>query len=238
MSDIGFRPRRRSEHHGRPIQVLLVDGDATGAKEIEDYFRRHGVSLETVSTLASARELLARSGSIFDVVILELMLTDGRGESLLADLEGPPRQPAVIIVSSHLSELRPETMEFRPAILSKPVSSAALLRMVKTLVGGYTGLVISRFANGLNLTKRESEALVLVARGLRAKEMANCMGCSEQTVYTHLTNICTKTGCGDYHEIVARLFSFACQALGHTPPDHAAIAETMREEEGPDTVLR
>jgi DNA-binding NarL/FixJ family response regulator len=211
----------------RPIRVLLVDGDSVGTAEIARFFHRNRVEVTVANTLAEARALLQQEHIAIDVVVLELRLPDGRGESLLPDLEGQARQPAVIITSSFLPELHAEALEYRPIAVSKPISTAALLRMVRTVVGGYARPVIKRFVTGFYLTKRETEAMVLVARGLRAKEIADRMACSEPTVYSHLANICAKTGCIDYHEIVAKLFSFACQAVGHTPPDHRAFAGSL-----------
>jgi DNA-binding NarL/FixJ family response regulator len=216
---------------GRLIRVLLVDGDPVSTVEIAKFFSRHRVQVAVAKTLAEARALLRKDDVAFDVVIFELRLPDGRGELLLPELEGLARQPAIIITSSFLPELRAEALEYRPIAVSKPVSTAALLRMVQTVVGGYARPVIKRFVTGFSLTKRETEAMVLVARGLRAKEIAEQMDCSEQTVYCHLTNICTKTGCTDYHEIVAKLFSFACQAVGHTPPDHKSFAGSLVQSE-------
>jgi DNA-binding NarL/FixJ family response regulator len=211
----------------RPISVLLVDGDDVTAERIRTYFARNRVLVTVAPTLAAARALLDCGQLPIDVVILELRLTDGRGESLLADLEVRSRQPAVIVTSSSLSDLRADAWEYRPIAVTKPVASAVLLRMVRTVVGGYARPVIERFVTRCSLTKREAEAIVLVARGLRAKEIAERMRVREPTVYTHLTNICAKTDCSDYHEIVAKLFSFACQTIGHTPPDHTAFAEAM-----------
>jgi DNA-binding NarL/FixJ family response regulator len=227
MAQGNCKVHKKVFQRGRPIRVLLVDGDSVSTVEIAEFFSRHRVQVAVAQTLAEARALLRTDDVAFDVVIFELRLPDGRGEFLLPEIEGLARQPAIIITSSFLPELRPEALEYRPIAVSKPVSTAALLRMVRTVVGGYARPVIKRFVTGFYLTKRETEAMVLVARGLRAKEIADRMDCSEQTVYSHLANICAKTGCIDYHEIVAKLFFFACQAVGHTPPDHKSFAGSL-----------
>jgi hypothetical protein len=66
------------------------------------------------------------------------------------------------------------------------------------------------------------------------KEIAERMNCSAPTVYGHLDRICEKTHCQDYHEVVAKLFSFACQARGHTPPDLNAFRDTATPSAAPD----
>jgi DNA-binding CsgD family transcriptional regulator len=80
--------------------------------------------------------------------------------------------------------------------------------------------VVDRFLKGFNLSRRETEAAVFLAHGLRAKEIAQRMACSEKTVYAHVARVCKKTGCRDYHEVVCMLLAFACHVVGDTPFEH------------------
>jgi DNA-binding NarL/FixJ family response regulator len=207
------------------IHVLLVENDSCAVDAIVRDFSRNTVNVTVAHTLAEARMFLRQTEVSFHVVILDLRLPDGRGESLLPNIEACSRQPAVIITSAFLPELHMDALQYRPVVVAKPISTAALLRMVRTVVGGYARPVIRRFVRGFNLSRRETEAIVLVAQGLKAKEIADRMRCSEPTIYGHLAHVCAKTDCSDYHEVVAKLFAFACQALGHTPPDHRAFVE-------------
>jgi DNA-binding NarL/FixJ family response regulator len=230
MVDIGHGTRHGCEFakaSGKSIPVLLVDDDSSAVDATVSHFSRNSLEVTVARTLADARAFLHDSPSSFDIVIFELRLPDGRGESLLPDIEACPRQPAMLIASAFLQELQSEALAYRPITVSKPVSPAALLRIVRTIVGGFARPVIERFITGMNLSKRETEALVLVAQGLRAKEIAGRMRCGEPTVYGHLASVCAKSGCSDYHEVVARLFAFACQAIGHTPPDHRAFVSDV-----------
>jgi DNA-binding NarL/FixJ family response regulator len=213
---------------GRLIRVLLVEADSCAAEAIARDFSRNSVDVTVECTVADARAFLRQSTNPIDVVILALCLPDGRGESLLPDIEACQRQPAVIVTSSFLPELGAEALAYRPVIVAKPVSTMALLRMVRTVVGGYARPVIKRFITSFDLSKRETEAIVLVAQGLKPKEIADRMHCSEPTAYGHLARVCAKIGCSDYHEVVARLFAFACQSLGHTPPDHRAFVSGVK----------
>jgi DNA-binding CsgD family transcriptional regulator len=101
------------------------------------------------------------------------------------------------------------------------------------VAGGYARPVIQRFVTTFGLSKRETEAIALASQGLKAKEIAGRMRCSEPTVYGHLSRICTKTGCCDYHEVVAKLFAFACRAVGHTPPDHRTYRGRIKKTVAP-----
>jgi DNA-binding NarL/FixJ family response regulator len=160
-----------------------------------------------------------------DVVVLAAHLADGRGESLLADIEGCLRQPSVIMTGALVSDLQPFALQFRPVTVPKPVSAPALLAIVETVVGGYAVPAMTRFVARFGLSRREGQATVLLARGLRAKEIASEMCCSEKTVYAHLFRVCKKVDCSDSHEVVCKLLAFTCHTLGHTPPDHAAFVD-------------
>lgn len=209
--------------NSKPLRAMIVDGDLTQALAIEKEFSAAGLSLTIATNLGAARARLR--DVTFDVVIVEIVLPDGRGESLLPDVEACPRQPAVVIVSACLSQLQVSALEYRPAVLSKPLSPARLLQFVRTLARGYSRSATDRFVSRFRLTRREAEATILISRGLRAKSVADQMGCSEKTVYAHLMRVCEKTGCHDYREVVGKLLSFTCHELGHTPPDHPALCD-------------
>jgi DNA-binding CsgD family transcriptional regulator len=84
--------------------------------------------------------------------------------------------------------------------------------------------VLERYFQRFALSKRETEATFFLAQGLRAKEIALHMSCSEKTVYAHLARVCKKIGCRDNHEIVCALLAFACDAL-NGPAEHPSFVE-------------
>jgi len=211
----------------KPIRVLLVDADPFVAAEIVRDFTRAALTVRVARALVEARAILRQSDNGVDAVILSLELPDGRGESLLPDIEARARQPAVIITSAFLPDLQPGALEYRPVAVPKPVSTDALLRILRTVVGGYARPVIHRFVKHFDLRKREAEATVLLAQGLKAKQIAEHMCCSETTVYARLARVSKKTGCQDYHEVVCALLAFACHALGHNPPEYPAFVDPV-----------
>lgn len=107
------------------IRALLVDSDPRVTNEITSHFTRNGVVLKTAGTLAEARTVLRQNPTAVDVVILELCFPDGRGESLLPDIEICSRQPAVIITSYSLPDLQAVALQYRPVAISKPVNPNA-----------------------------------------------------------------------------------------------------------------
>jgi DNA-binding NarL/FixJ family response regulator len=199
----------------------LVDDDVDAATAIERASGRFRVSVTIAASLADARVMLRQRR--VDVVILELRLPDGRGEALLPDIEACPRQPAMIITSAFLPELHSSALEYHPVALSKPVAPDALLRMARTVARGYAEPAMERFIRRFALSNREAEATRSIVYGLKPKETAERMRCSEKTVYAYLARVCAKTHCKDYHEVMGMLLAFTCHVLGHTPPDHAAL---------------
>ncbi len=207
----------------KAVRVLLIDQDPVFADAIVREFSRNALTVHVADTLAEGRAFLRLRQDGIDAVICALHLPDGRGESLLPDIEACLRQPAVIITSESLPDLEPGALQYRPVAVSKPVSPDALLRIVRTVADGYARPAIHRFVTRFGLSRREAEATVLLAQGLRVKEIADRMCCSEKTVYAHLARVSKKTGSRDYHDVLCTLLAFACQTLGHTPPEHRAL---------------
>jgi DNA-binding CsgD family transcriptional regulator len=69
--------------------------------------------------------------------------------------------------------------------------------------------IVHELSRSFHFTRRETEASTLLADGLRAKEIAHAMSCSDKMVYAHLARVCQKTGCRDTHEFVCSLLAFA-----------------------------
>lgn len=217
----------KTDGYQRAIRALLVDGDREAREDILRDLSLDGVEVRALDSLAAARSFLAAYAREIDVVILDLELPDGRGESLLPYTEACSRQPAVIVMSRFLTDLRPEALQYRPIAVAKPISTKSLARIVRTAVDGYRWPLIRRFLERFSLSRREMEAIVMVAHGFKPKECAVRMGCSAKTVYAHLAEVCKKTRHRDYHEVVGEFVAFTCQALGHTPPDHAAFVDKV-----------
>jgi len=221
-----------------PIRVLLVDDDTEGNHDFVRECNRHGLAVTVACTLEYARSVLREDLVRIDVVVLATHLSGGRGESLLADIEGRSRQPSVIMTGALFPELRTGELQFRPVTVPKPISASALLRIVENVVGGYALPAITRFAARFGLSRRETQATLLLAHGLRAKAIASEMCCSEKTVYAHLFRVCKKVDCSDSHEVVCKLLAFTCHALGHTPPDHEAFVDSHGAGRGRSSAAR
>jgi len=76
--------------------ILVVEDEPGIAESLAYSLRRDGYTVDTVGTLAEAERAVAD----VDLVILDLMLPDGNGFDLLAQLRRQDEPPAVIILSS------------------------------------------------------------------------------------------------------------------------------------------
>jgi len=86
--------------------------------------------------------------------------------------------------------------------------------------------VVGEFLGRFGLTRRETEASLLLVQGLRAKEIAHQMACSEKMVYAHLARVCKKTGRRDQLELVCAMLAFACNRVEY---DVSAAAAPRRD---------
>jgi DNA-binding response OmpR family regulator len=80
--------------------ILVVEDEPAIAESLAYSLRRDGYGVQTAGTLGEAE----RAEGKIDLVVLDLMLPDGSGFELLAQLRRRPEPPAVIILSSRDQE--------------------------------------------------------------------------------------------------------------------------------------
>jgi two-component system, OmpR family, phosphate regulon response regulator OmpR len=117
-------------------RVLLVDDDTRLASMVSDYLGRAGFEVETASTLAGGRELLAANQ--YDALVLDLMLPDGDGLELCRELRGASRTRQLPLL---MLTARGEPMDRIVGLelgaddyLPKPFEPRELLARVKALL--------------------------------------------------------------------------------------------------------
>lgn len=146
----------------RPPHVLLVDDDARLVSLLEDRLRRDGFQ-PTVAT--GGREAIsAIDRSWPDIVVLDLMLPDMRGEQVAAQIK--KRADLPIIVLSAVTEVASRTAsirDFAEDYLVKPFHYAELrVRMERVLrrMPDRAASEEQQVATGLALALRRREAVV------------------------------------------------------------------------------
>ncbi|MFO0574905.1 MAG: response regulator transcription factor [Polyangia bacterium] len=82
------------------IRVLLVEDERAIAESLEFALKRDGFAVNHAGSLSAAR----RAARDCDLIVLDLMLPDGSGFDLLAELRGAGRRTPVIVLSSRDEE--------------------------------------------------------------------------------------------------------------------------------------
>ena len=116
--------------------VLIVDDDRATCAALAEVAGRHGFTTDVAGSIAEARERMA--GTSPDVLLVDLMLPDGRGLDLLEQLEGRPR-PEVVLITGHatvesaVEALRRGALDYLAKPADLPRLTALLAHVAKTL---------------------------------------------------------------------------------------------------------
>lgn len=84
-----------------PRKVLLVEDNLTVAKSVELALRPEGFTVTVAPDVASARPLAAAE---FDVILLDLMLPDGSGLDLCAEIRLKQPDVPILMITAKLDE--------------------------------------------------------------------------------------------------------------------------------------
>lgn len=200
---------------GVSLHALLVENDQTYGSSFSQALSKYAIALDIAGSVSECRQFLGHAAAQIDVVLLEPVLPDGRGEDLLPEIEALPTQPGVIILTSRFDDVRPDATLYRAVWVAKSVQPPALANIIRRVARGCAHETLDRFAKHFRLTPKETRVLDLVASGVGPKQIAAELDCSAQAVYALLARARSKTASLSYQEVVAKLFQFSCHGLGH-----------------------
>lgn len=172
----------------RRLRVAIIEPSAIIAEGFAALARRSG-EFEVVYSGGDLRTLVER----FAVVEPDLVVV---GSQLVGGLNQP------------LRSLYPDLQGVALALLSTTVCDEELLRQFDGVVNIYDGQVqiirklqaaveqgeTNPYSDSHDLSERERDVLILVAKGLANKEIAEQLNISIHTVMSHRKNITHKTG--------------------------------------------
>ena len=119
-----------------PQRLLLIDDDARLAAMVGDYLRNAGFEVDVAATLAAGRQRLHES--LFDALLLDLMLPDGDGLDFTRELRAQPRTrrlPLLMLTARGEPLDRIVGLELgADDYLGKPFEPRELLARVKALL--------------------------------------------------------------------------------------------------------
>jgi DNA-binding NarL/FixJ family response regulator len=205
------------------VKRALIVEDQTTLRELLSELLSASHEVEAVATGESARALL--KSSVFDLVLLDLVLPDAHGLELLSELRMLPRRPRALILTAHAkaSVVRDAMARGARAVLSKGAPLRELREAIEQVsAGGFyycsetTRLLaeaVTEPERASQLTDRQRQILRAVASGMSSKEIASSLSLSEKTVANHRARIMERL---DVHD-VAGLTRYA-MSLGLVDP--------------------
>jgi DNA-binding NarL/FixJ family response regulator len=170
------------------------------------------------------------------VVLLDLPLPDEQGVETLRQMKqlSPDTHILVLSASSRPEHLSAALRAGADGYLLREVAPDELVQAIRTVARGETVVqpqlaarLLTRLSQGevspisSSLTARERQVLLLLARGLRNKEIARRLQVSERTVNFHLANIYQKLQVSGRTEALSRAIE-----EGLLPLDALASAES------------
>ncbi|GAC1360309.1 MAG: hypothetical protein NVSMB47_12870 [Polyangiales bacterium] len=109
-------------------RVLVVEDDGPIREAVEDVLREEGFVVTAVPSLAAARVALATSTP--DAMLLDLMLEDGDGETLLGELRTAGLSLPTVVMSAS-TRARGSADEFGVELLRKPFELDVLIDVIR-----------------------------------------------------------------------------------------------------------
>lgn len=182
--------RRDGAAAARRIRILYVEDQQVVARAVVRMLRRRGIDAVWSATLADAdRTLRAARKGFFDAALLDIMLSDGTGTSLLPLLR--ERAVPVLVLSGHCSEWAPLLVSWRIAGVPKGDRCDTLAATIRALLDRRRELD-RRFAASHGLSRREVEMIACATHGMSASATARKVGCRPSTVIEYWKRIFAK----------------------------------------------
>lgn len=191
-------------------RVLIVDDDEICRRLCAHYLELEDISFEYANSAEQARRFLKQQR--FDLILMEVVLPDGNGFELMAELRGLAKETPIIIMTAHGSEkiAVQAWAEGASRYLIKPFEYEGFAAAVQETLMRVKHATVQAVPlpaqpdrsnaepNSVDLslveslTSRELEVMELMTKGLGSKKVAALLSISEKTIGNHLSRIYEK----------------------------------------------
>ena len=123
------------------IRVMMVDNDINHMDAVKQYFSSSS-SISVVKTFSDGKEAINNLDSDYDVLIVNMLLSDVNGEMILDKYRELGLSKLVIVTSEYISpEMMASIGEFKPNyIIKKPFSVNALETIINKVINNRSGV--------------------------------------------------------------------------------------------------
>ncbi|MBK5260652.1 MAG: response regulator [Thermoanaerobaculia bacterium] len=111
--------------------ILVIDDDPTFGSEIDRAFRQRDLEVHIANSLGAASALI--NSFDYAAIVLDLLLPDGHGLTMLDTLRREAQTPSVVVVSKHIPDYARALLNYYPevkVVFSKPVNVDSLAETV------------------------------------------------------------------------------------------------------------
>lgn len=184
-------------------QALLLEDHAESRKWVGDTLQSAfpGIQITECENIESALKAIRRID--FELALIDLNLPDGSGVDIITELRSSPCQCVVSTIYDDDEHLFPALRAGATGYVLKsqtPVEIASLLKGITNGAPPLSPSIARRILafyntdedNAEPLTPREQEVLTLIAKGYRAKRVAEMLGISINTCQTYVKAIYRK----------------------------------------------
>ncbi len=190
-----------------PVRIVVVDGHEIVRRGLEHLLSacEDLCIVGSVPDLASARESILSNQP--NVVVLDMMLPDGKGYQLLPWIKQNLPGSAVVCLNSNQDQemIHEAISKGVDGLIPKNADSETIIDTIRRTARGEcyvdSDILLSAFHHSQPgsspldiLSQQESRVLTLMAEGMTNREIAARMGLSEKTVKNYSSHMMSKLG--------------------------------------------
>ena len=185
--------------------ILIVDDDASTRIALERVLNHHGYLVRVFDNPVRFIESIDPSYGHAHCAILDMRMQGLRGLDVQRALIERGVQLPVIFLSgeSEMTEVISALKHGAADFLLKPVDTDELRNAISRALASGTADTDPKTALLKKLSRRETEILDLVAKGMRSQPIADALGIGLRTVKMHRGNLMAKLGVSNVTELLA-----------------------------------